>query len=55
MGPINPKAAALVPEKLRKRDPGNPENLKVQIAASADWYASDYANILNRYLDAIAS
>ena len=55
MGPINPKAAALVPENLRKRDPGNPANLKIQIAADADWYASDYANILNRYLDAIAS
>lgn len=54
-GPINPKAAELVPEEMKKRDPGNPENLKVQVAASADWYASDYSNILNRYLDAIAS
>lgn len=54
-GPINPKAAALVPADLRSRDAGNPDNLKVQVAASADWYASDYANILNRYLDAIAS
>lgn len=55
MGPINPKAAALVPEHLRHRDPGNPDNLKVQIAANSEWYASDYANFYNRYLDAIAS
>ncbi|MEM8970753.1 MAG: extracellular solute-binding protein, partial [Pseudomonadota bacterium] len=55
MGPINPKAAELVPKHLRHRDAGNPENLKIQLLASSDWYASDYANILNRYLDAIAS
>ncbi|MGI9382411.1 MAG: ABC transporter substrate-binding protein [Methyloligellaceae bacterium] len=54
-GPINPKAAALVPENLRHRDAGNPKNLAVQIPSDANWYASDYANILNRYLDTIAS
>lgn len=54
-GPINPAAAALVPKHLRHRDAGNPDNLAVQIPADADWYASDYGNILNRYLDAIAS
>jgi len=53
-GPINPAAAALVPEDMRQRDAGNPDNLSVQIAADAEWYATDYANILNRYLDAIA-
>ena len=53
-GPINPKAAELVPEDQRHRDAGNPENLAVQIPANADWYASDYGNILNRYLDTIA-
>ncbi len=55
MGPINPKAAALVPDDLRHRDAGNPDNLAKQIAADAEWYASDYGTILNRYLDAIAS
>lgn len=55
MGPINPAAAELVPTDMRHRDPGNPENLKIQVAADADWYASDYSNILNRYLDTIAS
>lgn len=54
-GPINPAAAALVPKHLRHRDAGNPDNLAVQIPADAEWYASDYGNILNRYLDAIAS
>ncbi len=54
-GPINPKAAALVPENKRRRNAGDPANLKVQLTASADWYASDYGNILNRYLDAISS
>ncbi|MEM6914730.1 MAG: extracellular solute-binding protein [Pseudomonadota bacterium] len=55
MGPINPKAAELVPEDMRHRDAGNPANIAIQIPASAEWYASDYSNILNRYLDAIAS
>ncbi len=54
-GPVNPKAAELVPENLRHRDAGNPANLAVQIPVDADWYASDYGNILNRYLDTIAS
>ena len=52
--PINPAAAELVPKEMRKRDAGNRDNLSVQIAADVEWYASDYANILNRYLDAIA-
>lgn len=55
MGPINPKAAALVPKDMRHRDAGNPDNIAIQIPANAEWYASDYSNILNRYLDAIAS
>ncbi len=53
-GPVNPKAAELVPENLRHRDAGNPANLAVQIPVDADWYASDYGTILNRYLDTIA-
>ena len=53
-GPVNPKAAALVPENLQHRDAGNPANLAVQIPVDADWYASDYGTILNRYLDTIA-
>jgi len=27
----------------------------MQVPVDADWYASDYGNILNKYLDAIAS
>ena len=54
-GPVNPKASALVPADMRHRDAGSPENIAVQIPVNADWYASDYGNILNKYLDAIAS
>lgn len=54
-GPINPKASALVPDDLKHRDPGSPANIAMQVPVDADWYASDYGNILNKYMDAIAS
>lgn len=54
-GPINPKASALVPADMAHRDPGSPANIAAQVPVDADWYASDYGNILNKYLDAIAS
>jgi putative spermidine/putrescine transport system substrate-binding protein len=52
-GPINPRASELVPSHLKRHDPGN--HLDIQVPVDAEWYASDYSNILNRYLDAIAS
>lgn len=54
-GPINPAASALVPAEMQVDDPGNPENYARQIAVDAGWYADNYAEVLNRYTDLIAS
>jgi putative spermidine/putrescine transport system substrate-binding protein len=54
-GPINPAASSLVPKELQVDDPGNPENYARQIAVDAGWYAENYAEVLNRYTDLIAS
>lgn len=54
-GPVNPAAGAMVPEDLRADDPGSPENFARQVAVDARWYAENYADVLNRYTDLIAS
>lgn len=54
-GPINPAASDMVPEDLRADDPANPENYAKQVAVDAAWYAENYAEVLNRYTDLIAS
>lgn len=54
-GPINPAAAEMVPEDLRADDPGSPDNYARQVAVDAQWYAQNYADVLNRYTDLIAS
>lgn len=54
-GPINPEAAEMVPEELRVDDPGSPDNYAKQVAVDAQWYAANYADVLNRYTDLIAS
>jgi putative spermidine/putrescine transport system substrate-binding protein len=54
-GPINPAGTDLIPEELRADDPGNPDNFARQIASDAEWYAENYASVLNRYTDLIAS
>ncbi len=54
-GPINPAAGDMVAEELRADDPGNPENYAKQVAVDAAWYAENYADVLNRYTDLIAS
>ncbi|WP_272007516.1 extracellular solute-binding protein [Roseovarius sp. ZX-A-9] len=54
-GPVNPAAGEMVPEDLRADDPGNPENYAKQVAVDAAWYADNYADVLNRYTDLIAS
>ena len=54
-GPVNPAAGDMVPEELRADDPGSPDNFARQIAVDATWYAENYADVLNRYTDLIAS
>ncbi|WP_157961767.1 ABC transporter substrate-binding protein [Acuticoccus kandeliae] len=53
-GPINPAAAALVPDELKPLDPGSPENYAKQIPADGEWYADNSATVLNRYIEAIS-
>ncbi|MET4071585.1 putative spermidine/putrescine transport system substrate-binding protein [Bradyrhizobium sp. S3.2.6] len=54
-GPINPAANKLVPAELQVQNPGSPENLARQVAVDAEWYARNYFEVQNRYLDALAS
>lgn len=53
-GPINPEAAAMVPDELKPLDPGSPENYAKQIPADGEWYADNSAEVLNRYIEAIS-
>lgn len=54
-GPINPAANKLVPPELQGQNPGSPENVARQIAVDAEWYAHNYFEAQNKYLDAIAT
>lgn len=54
-GPINPAADPLVPASLKSVNCGSPENLAKQIAVNAEWYASNYASSLAKYMDVISS
>jgi len=52
--PVNPAAAAQVPENMRALDAGSAENYAKQIPADAEWYAANAATALQQYLDAIS-
>jgi len=54
-GPVNPKAASLVPAELRHLDPGSPENYAKQVPADSEWYASNSEKVLNQFLEMISS
>jgi putative spermidine/putrescine transport system substrate-binding protein len=54
-GPINPAAAALVPDDLRPVDPGNPDNYNRMILGNAEWYAANATAVTAQYMDAISS
>ena len=43
-GPANPEAAKQVPEDKRQYDPGQPENLALQIPFNGLWYQEDFGN-----------
>ena len=43
-GPANPAAAPKVPEGMRAYDPGQPENLAMQVPFNGKWYEEDYGN-----------
>lgn len=62
-GPANPAAAAKVPEDKKYIDPGQPENLAVQVLQNGPWYQEDSGvrNLTNdelsreMWLDALSS
>lgn len=54
-GAANPAAAPLVPEALRRFDPGYPDNAKQQIPIYAEWYGEHQQQVNNDFLDLIAS
>ncbi|MFN3294710.1 MAG: hypothetical protein ACK414_14870, partial [Gemmobacter sp.] len=37
-GPANPAASALVPADMKHIDPGQPENLALQVLQNGHWY-----------------
>lgn len=43
-GPANPAAASMVPEDMRAYDPGQPDNLALQVPFNGLWYREDYGN-----------
>jgi putative spermidine/putrescine transport system substrate-binding protein len=53
-GPINPAAAALIPEDLRIVDPGSPANFPLQVQVDAQWYADNSAAALTRYIETVS-
>jgi putative spermidine/putrescine transport system substrate-binding protein len=53
--PINPAAAALVPEDLKPLDPGSPANYAKMVLGDAEWYAAHAVEVTEQYLDVISS
>lgn len=52
-GPINPAAAALVPDALKPFNPSSPENLATQILYKDEWYAKNQTTAEELYVDAL--
>lgn len=54
-GPTNPEADALITPEMQLVNPGAPANQAVQAKMSFDWWMTNYADVLIRYRDLIAS
>lgn len=54
-GPLNPEAAAAVPNEVRAMIPTVAENVAKQISMDVEWYARNYTKILPQYLELISS
>ena len=52
-GPTNPRAAALVPQELRKNNPTDPENARVQVVLDGAWWGSNYQQANADFIDAV--
>ena len=52
-GPTNPRAAALVPEALKRFNPTDPANASQQVVVNGEWWGTNYQNANAEYLDTI--
>lgn len=53
--PANPKAAPLVPAELKRFNAMDTENAARQVFLDDAWYADNYSEVYNRFLDLISS
>jgi len=54
-GLANPHGTHLVPDDLKRVDPGTPENWAVQLPMGVEWFAENYDDALNAWLDFISA
>lgn len=52
-GPTNPRAATLVPEALKRFNPTDPANARVQVPMDGVWWGENYQSINADYIDTI--
>lgn len=52
-GPINPEAAALVPEALQPYNPSSAANLALQVMYNDEWYGRNQISAEELYIDAL--
>jgi putative spermidine/putrescine transport system substrate-binding protein len=52
-GPTNPRAAAMVPAELRRFNPTDPDNARVQVAQDGRWWGANYAQANADYIDMV--
>lgn len=54
LGPANKRAATRVSADLRRFNPSDPDNIKLQFVYNSDWWFKNYADVNQQYLDTIA-
>ena len=52
-GPTNPKAAAMVPEALRRFNPTDADNVGKQVVFDGNWWGENYQAVNQEFLDAV--
>lgn len=55
LGPSNPQAALKVSPDLKRFNPIDPANVKLQLTYDGEWWGKNYAEVNQKYLDTIAS
>ena len=52
-GPANPRAAAQVPEELKRNNPTDPANARVQVVLDANFWGANYQQVNADFIDTI--